>query len=169
MANLSGVSRPVQSLRLWLVVLLAAVVTTACSGAGDAPSASAGFFPETFSSTGYVTDAHLLNTGVVSAETRTLRFHAVAPASGGWSLVVRCYRGRVKIEGAGTSGGRCQGTSGVIGGCAGGFDKHLMVTVDRRQPAKWGVAIYRSSCSPETSAERREKASPTASPSAPAG
>lgn len=150
----------------WVALICAAAASvTACSGPRDAPPAPSGFFPSVFSGVGFVQGAHLLNARAVPATVRTLRFQAVAPAPGGWALVARCDHGRIQVDlGGGTSGGPCHGTAGVIAGCAGGFDKQLTVTVDRRQVGEWGLAIYRSTCAPESAAERRAKESPSARP-----
>ena len=143
-------------------VVMCTVALTACSGPSNAPNAPAGFFPSVFSGAGFVSNAQLVNGVAVAAANRSLRFHAVVPRPEGWALVVRCYRGTVRVDlGGSTSGGRCQGTTGVIGGCGGGLDRHLTVTVDQAQPARWGIAIYRSNCPSESPAEQRIKASPT--------
>ena len=142
-----------------MVALVAlTVAAAACSASGDAPTAPVGFFPQVFSGRGFVTNAQLLKAGAVSPASKKISFHAVAPKSGGWALVVRCYRGTVRSDfGGGYAGLPCNGTSGLIAGCAGGLNEHLSVTVDQKQPQRWGIAVYRSEFAPESAAERRIK------------
>lgn len=141
-----------------LIALATVAVAAACGGSAGAPAAPVGFFPQIFSSRGFVTNAELIRASAVSPTTYKFTFHAVAPKSGGWALVVRCYSGTIRAdEGGGFTSGPCRGTSGMIAGCAGGLNEHLVVTVDQKQPQRWGVAIYRSGCTPPTVAERRMK------------
>ena len=137
---------------------LAMVAFAAGCGSATAPAAPIGFFPRIFSGPGFVTNAELIKASAVSPATRKFAFHAVAPKSGGWALVVRCYSGTVRADnGASYTSGPCRGTSGMIAGCAGGLNEHLSVTVDQKQPQRWGIAIYRSGCTPPTAEERRIK------------
>jgi len=139
------------------VVATSAFVVTGC-GTTDAPAAPTGFFPQVFSGRAFVTNAHLLKAAAVPGSTQRFTFHAVAPKSGGWALVVRCTRGTIRADSGGViSGGPCAGLNGMMAGCAGGLNQRLKVTVDQRQPSRWGIAIYRSTCRPPTAAEVRAK------------